>query len=794
MTRPSGTTIRTRLLLMIAIAIAAAQAVALVFAGWNELVRYGEAKRDVLVAQASVLAGAAAEGMRRGDDRAVQSALASVGRIDGLVHVAIRDSDGRIMARSGRTEMLAGGPVLDGPDAPLALRDLFFAQTIAIVTPVTRGGREIGELRLIADTRDLPAKLRDAVGVTLVGALLALAIALLIVLPLQRAITRPLALLSAAMTGLGGGPREQIAARPLDVPARAGREIDLLIAGFNRMIADIAQRDAALARHRADLEQEVRERTADYQRAAAEADAANAAKSAFLATMSHEIRTPMNGVLVMAELLAEGRLADAERYKAQMIVRSGRNLLAIINDILDFSKIEAGKLDIVPEPHDPGQTIEAVHALYGDAAREKGLAFTCENALEPGRGVMADPVRLGQVVSNLVSNAIKFTGEGAVRIGVAPVPGDAQRVCFTVRDSGIGIPQDKQDAIFEAFTQADHTTHRSYGGTGLGLSIARRLVEGMGGVMELESVEGEGTCFRFTLPGCAISKPGPEIAAAQIAQLDLSAARVLVADDSETNLVVARAALGRFGIAPDCVQDGHEAVAALDGGGYDLVLMDGWMPGLDGYAATREIRIREARQGRAPVPIVALTAHVVGAQAQAWREAGMDAALSKPFTLSQLQEILMRHLPAERRQAGRAAPESAERTDVPQTGSPQAAADPADGPIDPAVLEDLIDAAGGSKVIAERVVGLFASESQRRLAELREAVEASNAERLAAASHALRSISLNVGAVELARVLSDYENGAREGGAVITAGEADAIAEEIVDVNAALGAFLRQGS
>jgi CheY-like chemotaxis protein/HPt (histidine-containing phosphotransfer) domain-containing protein len=390
-----------------------------------------------------------------------------------------------------------------------------------------------------------------------------------------------------------------------------------------------------------------------------------------------------------------------------------------------------------------------------------------------------------------MSNAIKFTGEGTVGIRVVSAPGDAQRVCFTVRDSGIGIPQDKQDAIFEAFTQADHTTHRSYGGTGLGLSIARRLVEGMGGVMELESVEGEGTCFRFTLPGCAISKPGPEIAAAQIAQLDLSAARVLVADDSETNLLVARAALGRFGITPDCVQDGHEAVAALDGGGYDLALMDGWMPGLDGYAATREIRTREAREGRAPVSIVALTAHVVGAQAQAWREAGMDAALSKPFTLSQLQEILMCHLPAERRQAGRAAPGSAERTDVVETGSPQAAADPADGLIDLTALEDLIDAAGGSKVIAERVVGLFASESQRRLMELREAVEARNAERLAAASHALRSISLNVGAVELARALAECETGARDAGAIITMDDAGTLAADVEVVNNALGEFLR---
>ncbi|MCC5977121.1 MAG: response regulator [Salinarimonas sp.] len=791
MSRSGNTSIRTRLLLLIALAITAAQAVALVFAGWNELVRYGEAKRDVLIAQANVLAAAVAEGMLRGDDRAVQSALASVGRIDGLVHVAIRDAQGRMMAHSGRTEMLAGGPVLEGPDAPLAVRDLLFAQTIAIATPVVRGGEEIGRLRLIADTRDLSGHLRDAVGVTMIGAVLALIIALVVVIPLQRAITRPLGLLSAAMTGVVGGTREQIAARPLDVSARAGREIDLLIAGFNRMIADIAQRDAALARHREQLENEVRERTADYQRAAAEADAANEAKSAFLATMSHEIRTPMNGVLVMAELLADGRLPEDEKRKAELIARSGRSLLAIINDILDFSKIEAGKLDVVPQPHDPAQSLDAVQALYADAAREKGLALTCTNMLEPGCGALADSVRLGQVLSNLVSNAIKFTATGGVAISVAPMPDDPDMVRFAVRDTGIGIAPEKQGAIFSAFTQADQTTHRQYGGTGLGLSIAERLVDAMGGTMRLDSTPGEGSCFSFTLPACAVEaeKNGP-VADSDVHR-DYGAARVLIADDNETNLVVASAALGRFGIVPDTVRDGHEAVAAVAQGKYDLVLMDGWMPELDGYAAARAIRADESARGAAPVPIVALTAHVVGPAAQAWRGAGMDGVLCKPFTLMQLQEILARHLPAHiqgesvDRQA--AAPGQGRSESMPAA---DARAD--DMPIDPAALTDLIEAAGGSTTIAQRVVGLFECESQRRLDELRDAVAARNTARLASAAHALRSISLNVGAFDLAKALADCESEAREGRANISPGDVEGLAGDIDAVTRALGEVLQR--
>lgn len=790
MTARSGTTIRTRLILMIVLAIMAAQGLAVSFAAWNEVMRYGEARRGVLLAQANVLAGAVAAA-RRDDDRiGIHAALRSVGRIEGLVFVEARDADGRPLARLGRTEVLTDRLVGLSAHAPLSATELVFAEAVEISVPIIHAGEQVGDLRLIADLQDLPAQLRDTVTVTLLGALLALLLALAIAFPLQRRITRPLSRLSEAMTRVAGGEHTRLETAPIAPAPEAGREIDLLISGFNTMISDIASRDAALARHREKLEQEVRERTSDYQRAAAEADAANRAKSAFLATMSHEIRTPMNGIMVMAELLAGGRLPETERGQAALIARSGRSLMTIINDILDFSKIEAGKLDVLPEPVDPADAVATVCALYDETARTKGLVLAVESTLPDDAGVMADPVRLGQILSNLVSNALRFTHAGSVRIGVSAMPGAPGMVRFAVSDTGIGIPAGKQHAIFEAFTQADQTTERQYGGTGLGLSIAQRLVTAMGGRLWLDSREGEGSTFSFTLPQCEAPVARGETDAQAMAYSDFSAARIIVADDNETNREVAAAALGRFGIKPDFARDGQEALDAVTQGGYDLVLMDGWMPRLDGYAATRKIRESEAAKAAPRLPIIAMTAHVVGAAAEAWREAGMDGTLPKPFSMSDLQRMLAMHLPARLQRSP--APEASSLPSD-QASAPWCKAD-ADTIIDPEVMLDLIAAADGSPAIARRVAGLFASESRLRLDALQDAVASRNAAKLAAAAHALRSISLNVGANNLAERLERCETAARERGAIITAEETDELGRSVSEVSQALESLLaRQG-
>jgi signal transduction histidine kinase/CheY-like chemotaxis protein/HPt (histidine-containing phosphotransfer) domain-containing protein len=791
MTAPSQTSIRTRLILMILIAIVAAQGLALAFAAWNEVMRYGDARRGVLLAQANVLAGAVAAANREDNRADMQAALRSVGRIEGLVFVEVRDVNGRPLARLGHAEVLTDRLVSLSEQAPPSVTELLFAKAVEISVPVVHAGEKVGDLRLIADLEDLPAQLRDTAAITLLGAMLALMLAFAIAFPLERRITRPLSRLSDAMTRVAGGEHKQLETAPIAPAPEAGREIDLLIAGFNTMISDIAARDAALARHRERLEQEVRERTGDYQRAAAEADAANQAKSAFLATMSHEIRTPMNGIMVMAELLAGGPLPESERRQAALIARSGRSLMTIINDILDFSKIEAGKLDVLPEPVDPDEAIATVCALYDDTARSKGLALIGENALPEEAGVMADPVRLGQILSNLVSNAIRFTHEGTVRISASVAPDADGAVRFDVSDTGIGIPAEKQGAIFEAFAQADQTTERQYGGTGLGLAIAQRLVTTMGGTIWLDSREGEGSVFSFTLPLCQAPAKLTAPAAQATVFGDFSAARILVADDNETNLEVAAAALSRFGIKPDFARNGQEAVDAVLQGGYDLVLMDGWMPRLNGYDATRKLREYEAAHAMPRMPVIAMTAHVIGSAAEAWRDAGMDGTLSKPFSMGDLQRMLEAHLPAHRqhnREAG---------TLLSPSGEPPAhtLTTEADAAIDPEVMLDLIAAANGSPTIARRVAGLFASEASNRLDALQDAVARRSSADLAAAAHALRSISLNVGANSLAHRLGRHETAAREAGTVITVEEADALRSSVADVSQALDSLLaRQAS
>ncbi len=283
-------------------------------------------------------------------------------------------------------------------------------------------------------------------------------------------------------------------------------EIGTLAQGFNSMMGEIRIRDKRLADHRANLELEVENRTLDLRIAKQAADDANAAKSQFLATMSHEIRTPLNGLMVMAELLAAADLQPRERRYADVVVRSGGSLLAIINDVLDYSKIEAGKIDLEAIELDLADVIDDVAQLFASKAAAQGLDLAA--FIHPSIGmVIGDPVRLGQIVGNLVNNAIKFTPSGHVLVEAIQDPVRNGHVLVKVTDTGIGIAADKLDKVFESFSQASQSTTRQYGGTGLGLTICHRLVSIMGGEIGVESREGEGSCFWFSVP-LAAAGPG----------------------------------------------------------------------------------------------------------------------------------------------------------------------------------------------------------------------------------------------------------------------------------------------
>ncbi|BCU06104.1 ATP-binding protein [Allochromatium tepidum] len=530
--------------------------------------------------------------------------------------------------------------------------------------------------------------------------------------------------------------------------------------GFIALVTDITERKRMEEELRA-REQSFRELNADLERQVAartaEARAASAAKSEFLAHMSHEIRTPLNAVLGLTQLLALEPLPAEQHELVEHIQEAGQSLLALLNDILDFSKIEAGQLRLESQPFELAGILAKVDSLMLSTARSRGLTLSIETPDEPIGPLLGDALRIDQVLLNLIGNAIKFTERGDVRLRIRTIESGERRVRlrFEVSDSGIGIEPQILDQIFQSFTQANSGITRRFGGTGLGLSISKRLVELMGGRIGVESQVGRGSTFWFELPferaaTDAVAPPSPPSRPATGPRL--AGRHFLVVDDSAMNREVVERALGREGARVTLAVDGQQALQTLMAGphGFDAVLMDVRMPVMDGLTATRLIR---DRLGLTDLPIIALTAGVMAEEQAAARAAGVDDILPKPLDLERLTECVLARLGAGAPVEGAVATEGgpAESVGVSLPDIPG---------LDRALAARSL---GPDPVFFRRLLARFVAEQRDAVERTREALAAGAPEAATHAMHRLRGEAGHLGAVDLMRLAERLEPAIEQG-------------------------------
>jgi signal transduction histidine kinase/CheY-like chemotaxis protein/HPt (histidine-containing phosphotransfer) domain-containing protein len=682
---------------------------------------------------ADVIGANSLSALGNGDQAAASEALLTATTNEDVTSATLWTADGKVLATLDRRT----GFTSSNPNGPRGSAYRFSLSALQLSRPILRGSSVAGTVTIESNLSSLYAQLLSSAGILALVLVVACGISLALAFRIQQMVSAPLLRLIVATRTVAHDQRYDVR-----VDGRGDGEIGELIGGFNDMLAEVQRRDLELLTQQISLEQAVESRTAqlrsvntDLIRARDKAMEASRAKSEFLANVSHEIRTPMNGIIGMTEMALKTELSLKQRDYLETVKASAASLLAILNDILDFSKIESRKLELEAVPFSLGGVLNEAVKPLAVRASEKGLEFAVDVAPQVSNTIVGDPLRLRQVLTNLIGNAIKFTERGGVVVTVAQQPGaDGTAVLhFSVADTGIGISPDHQISIFEAFNQADGSTTRRFGGTGLGLAICATLVRLMNGLIWVDSRLGYGSTFHFTATfAIAAELPASKHeATVRAAAPTVVRRRILLAEDNIVNQQVACGLLTDRGHSVTVAANGEEAIAAIGREPFDLILMDLQMPVMGGFEATHIIRERE-RGANARLPIVAMTAHAMSGDEERCLAAGMDGYLAKPIDPEKLFQIV---------ESGVSTSEDTLAIDEP----------------------DLLKRLCGNQALKARVLRVFAEDCPSRLAEISAAIADGDAERVRRAAHALKGSSGNVAARGLADAAHALELAAATG-------------------------------